>query len=96
MIRMIEMRQWPASAEERLKAADELNDFNRVAEANVMYGRVTGGSGLTGKQKVSALGGLAATFKSMGMKDQALDAADQLLAINPRNTFALRLKEQLK
>lgn len=93
---MVAARSWPASAAERLKAADELNDFGKVAEANVVYGRTMLAADVNDKQKISALGGLAATFNAMGMKDQALDAVNQILEINPRNSFALRFKEKLK
>jgi hypothetical protein len=32
----------------------------------------------------------------MGMRDQARDAVQQILAINPKNGFALKLKDRLK
>ena len=96
LLRMVESRQWPPEARERLQAADELNDFGKVAEANLLYGRAIAASGVTEKQKISALGGLAVTFYSMGMKQQAADAIAQILDINPRNGFALKFREKLK
>jgi hypothetical protein len=92
---MVQSRDWPASANERLKAADDLNDLGRTAEANLLYGKALIADGVSEKQKVSALGGLAVTFQAMGMKTQAKDAVDKILAINPRNAFALKLKAKL-
>lgn len=96
LMKMIETREWPASGGERLRAADELNDFGKIAEANVVYGRTMLAAEVTEKQKVAALGGLAVTFYGMGMKEQSMDAINQLLDINPRNAFALKFKEKLK
>jgi hypothetical protein len=32
----------------------------------------------------------------MGMKDQAMDALNQILAISPNNSFALRFRDRIK
>jgi hypothetical protein len=96
LMRMVESREYPPSASERLRAADELNDLGKTAEANVVYGKTLLAADVTSKQKVLAFGGLAITFQKMGMKDQALDAVNRLLEINPRNAFALKLRQQLK
>jgi hypothetical protein len=96
LMKMVETRNWPNSGGDRLRAADELNDFGKTAEANVVYGRAMLAADVTEKQKVAALGGLAVTFYSMGMKDQSLDAINQILEINPKNGFALKFKEKLK
>jgi tetratricopeptide (TPR) repeat protein len=93
---MINSRSWPASASDRLKAADDLNDLGKTAEANLAYAKALASTGIAEKQKISALGGLAVTFQSMGMKDQAKDAVEKILAINPRNGFALKLKAKLQ
>ncbi|MDB5106713.1 MAG: uncharacterized protein JWP91_4402 [Fibrobacteres bacterium] len=93
---MVQTRTWPNTAAERLKAADDLNDLGKTAEANVAYSKVLVAGDVVDKQKVSAFGGLAVTFQAMGMKDQARDAVQQILEINPRNGFALKLKEKLK
>ncbi|MBW8887182.1 MAG: hypothetical protein JF616_05415 [Fibrobacteres bacterium] len=95
LMSMVQARDWPASAGERLKAADDLNDLGRTAEANLLYGKALIAEGVSEKQKVSALGGLAVTFQAMGMKAQAKDAVDKILAINPRNGFALKLRSKL-
>jgi hypothetical protein len=52
--------------------------------------------GINEKQKIAALGGMAVTFQTMGMKDQARDAVNKILEINPRNGFALKLKGMLE
>lgn len=96
LMAMVQNRQWPASAAERLKAADDLNDLGRTAEANLFYGKALIAEGVSEKQKVSALGGLAVTFQAMGMKVQAKDAVDKILAINPKNGFALKMKAKLQ
>lgn len=96
LMAMVQNRSWPNSAGERLKAADELNDLAKTAEANVAYSKVLLASDVTEKQKISAFGGLAVTFQSMGMRDQARDAVQQILDINPKNGFALKLRERLK
>jgi serine/threonine protein kinase len=96
LMAMVQNRSWPNSAAERLKAADELNDLAKTAEANMAYSKVLLASDVSEKQKISAYGGLAVTFQSMGMRDQARDAVQQILDINPRNAFALKLKEKLK
>ncbi|MEO6094922.1 MAG: hypothetical protein ABIW76_04305 [Fibrobacteria bacterium] len=96
LMAMVQNRSWPNSAGERLKAADELNDLAKTAEANMAYSKVLLASDVTEKQKISAFGGLAITFQSMGMRDQARDAVQQILDINPRNGFALKLKEKLR
>jgi hypothetical protein len=36
------------------------------------------------------------TFQAMGMKAQAKDAVEKILAINPRNAFAQKLKAKLQ
>ena len=92
---MVETRTWPASATERLRAADDFNDLHKTAEANMAYGKTLAAGDVTEKQKVLALGGLAITFQAMGMAEQAKEAVDRILAINPRNGFALKLKEKL-
>jgi len=92
----VQTREWPAAAAERLKAADELNDMSKTAEANVAYGKTLLAKDVTAKQKILALGGLAVTFQKMGMKPEALDAVNRLLALSPRNAFALKLKDQLQ
>jgi hypothetical protein len=93
---MVQSRDWPASAAERLKAADDLNDLGRTAEANLLYGKALIADGASERNKVSALGGLAVTFQAMGMKVQAKDAVDKLLSINPKNGFALKMKSKLE
>jgi hypothetical protein len=93
---IIQNRTWPASAAERLRAADDFNDLGKTAEANMAYAKALAAGDVNQKQKVSALGGLAVTFQSMGMHDQARDAVQQLLDINPKNGFALKLKAKLK
>lgn len=95
LMAMINSRTWPSSASERLKAADDLNDLGKTAEANLAYAKAMAASDVGEKQKISALGGLAVTFQAMGMKDQARDAVDKILAINPKNGFALKLKSKL-
>jgi hypothetical protein len=92
---MVQARNWPASAAERLKAADDLNDLGKTAEANLLYGKALAAQSMSEKQKISALGGLAVTFQAMGMKAQAKDAVDKILEINPKNGFALKLKAKL-
>jgi tetratricopeptide (TPR) repeat protein len=96
LMAMVQSREFPASASERLKAADDLNDLGRIAEANLLYGKALAADGIAEKQKVSALGGLAVTFQAMGMKAQAKDAVEKILAINPRNAFAQKLKAKLQ
>jgi tetratricopeptide (TPR) repeat protein len=96
LMAMIQARAWPASATDRLKAADELNDLGRIAEANLLYGKALASEGATEKQKLSALGGLAVTFQAMGMKAQAKEAVDKILAINPKNAFGLKMKGKLE
>jgi|GEM_PF-2113806 len=96
LMAMVQNRAWPNSAVERLKAADELNDLAKTAEANMAYSKVLLAQDVSEKQKISAFGGLAVTFQSMGMRDQARDAVQQILDINPKNGFALKLKEKLK
>ncbi|MDB5049556.1 MAG: pknB5 [Fibrobacteres bacterium] len=93
---MVQTRTWPNSASECIKAADELNDLGKTAEANVAYSKALVASSVNDKQKILAFGGLAVTFQTMGMRDQARDAVQQILAINPKNGFALKLKEKLK
>jgi serine/threonine protein kinase len=95
LMTMVQARDWPASAGERLKDADDLNDLGKTAEANLLYGKALIAEGVSEKQKVSALGGLAVTFQAMGMKAQAKDAVDKILAINPKNGFALKLRSKL-
>lgn len=95
LMAMVQSRDFPASAGERLRAADELNDLGRVAEANLLYGKALAADAIGEKQKISALGGLAVTFQSMGMKAQAKDAIEKILAINPRNAFAQKMKAKL-
>jgi len=95
LMTMVQARDWPASAGERLKDADDLNDLGKTAEANLLYGKALIADGVSEKQKVSALGGLAVTFQAMGMKSQAKDAVDKILAINPKNGFALKLRSKL-
>ena len=87
---------WPGTASERLRAADDLNDLGKTAEANMAYAKTLSGSGLGDKQKIMAYGGMAVTFHSMGMAEQARDAAQRILDINPRNAFALKFMEKLK
>jgi hypothetical protein len=96
LMAMVQTRKWPNSASECLKAGDELNDLGKTAEANVAYSKALVAGDINDKSRVSAFGGLAVTFQSMGMRDQARDAVQQILAINPRNGFALKLKEKLK
>lgn len=96
LMALIQNRNWPASASERLRAADDFNDLGKTAEANMAYSKTLVAGDVTQKQKILALGGLAVTFQSMGMHDQARDAIQQILDINPKNGFALKLKEKLK
>jgi hypothetical protein len=96
LMAMVDTREWPASAAARIQAADELNDFGKIAEANVVYGRAMQAPGATDRQKVTALGGLAATFHAMGMKPQALDALNQILSIQPGNSFAIKFRDRIK
>ncbi len=93
---MVQSRAWPNSAQECLRAGDDLNDLKKTAEANVAYSKALAATDITGKQKILAFGGLAVTFQTMGMRDQARDAVQQILAINPKNGFALKLQERLK
>ncbi len=95
LMTMVETRTWPATAVERLRAADDFNDLHKTAEANMAYGKTLAAGDVTEKQKILALGGLAVTFQAMGMPDQAKEAVDRILAINPRNAFALKLKEKM-
>jgi serine/threonine protein kinase len=96
LMAMVQTRVWPNSPGERLKAADELNDLGKTAEANMAYSKALAAQGINEKQKISAFGGLAVTFQSMGMRDQARDAVEQILALNPKNGFALKLKSKLQ
>ncbi len=96
LMNMVQMRSWPESASERLSAGNDLNDMGKIAEANLAYSKALLATGISEKQKILALGGLAVTFHSMGMDDPAKDAVDKILAINPRNGFALKLKATLK
>ncbi len=96
LMAMVQTRTWPNSAAERLKAADDLNDLGKTAEANLAYSKAVAASGGSEKQKIAALGGMAVTFQSMGMRDQAVDAVNKILAINPKNGFALKLRDKLK
>lgn len=88
-------RQFPASAAERLKMADDFNDMGRLAEANMVYRKALEVAGST-RERTLAYGGMAVTFKNMGMKPDALAAVESLLAINPKNRFALGLKSELQ
>ena len=85
-----------AANDARLNAANEFNDMGKTAEANVAYGKALIASDVTDKQKILALGGLAVTFKSMGMADQARESVQRILAINPKNGFALKLEAEFK
>lgn len=96
LMAMVQTRTWPASASERLNAANEFNDMGKTAEANVAYGKALIASDVSEKQKILALGGLAVTFKSMGMVDQARESVQRILAINPKNGFALKLQAEFK
>ncbi len=96
LMAMITAQTWPASAAERLRAGDDFNDLGKTAEANMAYAKAMAAANLTEKQKISALGGLAVTFQAMGMLDQARDAVQQILTINPKNAFALKLRGRLK
>lgn len=96
LMAMARKDQWPPAAFERLKAADELNDLGRIAEANLGYTKALEAAGIGEKQRILALGGQAVTFQSMGMADQARESVRRILEINPRNGFALKLKEKLK
>lgn len=93
---MVQSRVWPNSPGERLKAADELNDLGKTAEANMAYSKTLAAQGISEKQKILAYGGLAVTFQSMGMRDQARDAVEQILSLNPKNAFALKMKSRLQ
>jgi Protein kinase domain len=88
-------RQFPPSAAERLKMADDFNDLGRLAEANMVYRKALEVAGST-RERTLAYGGMAVTFKNMGMKPDALSAVESLLAINPKNRFALGLKAELQ
>ncbi len=96
LMAIIQNRTWPASASERLRAADDFNDLGKTAEANMAYSKTLIAGDVTQKQKILALGGLAVTFQAMGMHDQARESVQQILDINPKNAFALKLKEKLK
>lgn len=87
--------EWPRSAGECLGLADELNDSGKTAEAAVAYGKALGYAEVTAKEKVRALGGLAVTHDRMGNRQEALKALDRLLALEPENRFAKRLKARL-
>ena len=96
LMAMVQSRVWPSSPAERIRAADELNDLGKTAEANMAYSKALVAQGINDKQKILAYGGLAVTFQSMGMRDQARDAVEQILALNPKNGFALKLKAKLQ
>lgn len=96
LMAMVQSRVWPDSPAERIKAADELNDLGKTAEANMAYSKALAAQGISEKQKILAYGGLAVTFQSMGMREQAKDAVEQILALNPKNGFALKLKSKLQ
>lgn len=96
LMAMVQTRVWPNSPGERIRAADELNDLGKTAEANMAYSKALVAQGINDKQKILAYGGLAVTFQSMGMRDQARDAVEQILALNPKNGFALKMKVKLQ
>ncbi len=89
-------RQFPPTAAERLKMADDFNDIGKVAEANMCYRKAAEAPDATNKEKVLALGGQAVTYRNMGLKSDALTAVNALLALNPNNRFAQKLKSELQ
>jgi len=89
-------KTWPNSASERLRMADDFNDLGRTAEANMAYQKALEASDAAMREKTLALGGLAVTYKLMGMKVEARRAVDSLLILNPRNRFAQNLRAQLE
>lgn len=96
IITAFKAHEYPGSAAERIQMADDFNDIAKVAEANVCYQKALEVSNITTREKTLALGGLAVTYKNMGMKSDALRAVEKLLEINPRNRFALGLKAELQ
>ncbi len=88
--------QWPATARDRLKMADDFNDLGRLADANLVYQKVLLLTDLSPKERTSALGGMAVTYKNMNLKREALAAVEKLLEMNPKNRFALGLKAELQ
>ncbi|MEO7425431.1 MAG: hypothetical protein ABI036_09605 [Fibrobacteria bacterium] len=96
LMTMVQSRDWPNSAAACIKAGDDLNDLKKTAEANLAYSKALLAADAGERQKILAYGGLAVTFQAMGMRDQARDAVDRILAINPRNAFAVKMKERLK
>ncbi len=95
LVRAVQAHNWPGTTEECLKMADDLNDYGRIAEANKTYSQALEFPGLVPKERVHALGGMAVTFNKMGLKEEAVNALEQLLAIQPGNKFATDLKAQL-
>jgi len=89
-------KNWPASAADRIRMADDFNDLGMIAEANLCYKKAADISPSGSREKTLALGGMAVTFKNMGMRKEALDAVNELLAMNPNNRFALGLKAELR
>lgn len=89
-------KQWPATARDRLKMADDFNDLGRLADANLVYQKVLQITDLSPKERTSALGGMAVTYKNMNLKKEALAAVEKLLEMNPKNRFALGLKAELQ
>jgi hypothetical protein len=89
-------KQFPTTPTEMLQMADDFNDIGKLAEANVCYQKASEMTGITPKETISALGGMAVTYKNMGMKPEALRIVEKLLAIQPKNRFALGLKADLQ
>jgi tetratricopeptide (TPR) repeat protein len=95
LVQQVQQGKWPNSPAARLSLADQLNDFHKVAEANKAYAKALESGSINRKEKIHAYGGLAVTFKNMGMKNDALNAVQQLLDLDPGNRFANKLKSEL-
>jgi Protein kinase domain len=96
LMTMVQSHDWPNSAAACIQAGDDLNDLKKTAEANLAYSKALLASDAIDRQRILAYGGLAVTFQAMGMRDQARDAVERILAINPKNAFALKLKARLQ
>ena len=95
LIKIVASQKWPPTASERLLLADQLSDYSHHAEANIAYAKSLDVC-KSSKERIHALGGMGVTFDKMGMKLEAIQALDQLLSIQPNNSFAKSMKEKLK
>ncbi len=95
LVRIVKSQNWPTGADDCLQLADDLNDYGRTAEANAAYSQALTLAGSNQEPRIRALGGLAVTFEKMGMREEARNAVDQLLVLQPNNRFAKSLKARL-